>query len=369
MGGVYIHIPFCASKCPYCDFYSMRADGELKEKYADALCDEILTSRRAGEYLKGGFKADTLYLGGGTPSELEGEQLLRIISLAKKEYGIPDDGEITVECNPSSDIESLLPFLKEAGVNRISLGMQSADETERKKLGRMSGRERILEVTDMLHAGGIENISLDIMLGVPLQTEESLHSTLEFAKQTGAKHISTYVLKLEEGTFFYKNRDKLVLPDENSVCDMFELCCRELENAGFSHYEISNFALPGYEGRHNTKYWLLEDYLGIGAAAHSFVGGKRFFYERDINSFIAGAAPVFDCEGGDSFEYIMLRLRLKSGLSLSETAARYGEEAVSGIIKKAPLYTRGGLIHFDGDNVSLTEKGMLLSNAIICSFL
>lgn len=365
MNGIYIHIPFCASKCPYCDFYSLRADDELKSLYADAVCDEIVTSRRAGEYLASPVRADTLYIGGGTPSVLSGQALFNIITLAQKQYAMPAGSEITVECNPSGDIESLIPFFKAAGVNRVSLGMQSAVDAERKKLGRSSGRDRILAVTDVLHKGGIDNISLDVMLGVPLQTEQSLLSTLAFAKETGAKHISAYMLKLEEGTFFYKNAAKLSLPDDDAVCDMYERCCAELKSAGFVHYEISNFCLPGYESRHNTKYWRLEDYLGIGAAAHSFTGGKRFFYERDIHSFINGAKPVFDCEGGGADEMIMLALRLGEGLSLKKLADRYGEGACENIIKKAPLFKKQGLADFDGERFALTEKGMLLSNSII----
>lgn len=364
MGGVYIHVPFCKSKCPYCDFYSSAAkEGEIRE-YAKALIDEINTGRRTEEYVKE-FSADTLYLGGGTPSQLNGEELFNIITAAKKRFNMMPESEITVECNPSSDIEALLPFFKAAGVNRISLGMQSAVEKERKALGRASDRARIKAVTELFLKNGIENISLDVMLGVPYQTKESLKETLEFAVSTGAKHISAYILKLEEGTVFYKNREKYIFPDDDSVCEMYLECCEVLKENGFAHYEISNFALDGFESRHNTKYWLLEDYLGIGAAAHSFVGGKRFFFEPSKEKFIGGAKPVFDGNGGDAEEYIMLRLRLKEGLNLSELSALYGENAKNNIIKKAPLLKKNGLSEFDGETFSLTEKGFLISNSII----
>ena len=369
MNGVYIHIPFCKSKCPYCDFYSYRCNASQKENYVNAIIDEITTNRRASNFFKKPFIADTLYLGGGTPSILTGEQLYRIIDTAKKEYHLPSDAEITVECNPGSDIESLIPHFKKAGVNRVSLGMQSAVTEERHQLGRTADKKRILQVINLLKENGITNISLDIMMGIPLQTKDSLKETLDFAIECNVTHISAYILKIEEGTFFHKNKDKYIFPDEADVCDLYYQCCEFLENAGYSHYEISNFALHGFESRHNTKYWELENYLGIGAAAHSYIDGKRFYFESDSEAFINGAKAVFDGEGGDYEEYIMLRLRLKSGLSLSELTNRYGEKHTRKIIKKAPLLKEQGFVNFDGENLSLTNKGFLLSNCIIAELI
>ena len=369
MNGVYIHIPFCKSKCPYCDFYSYRCNDEQKGKYVDAIIDEITTNRRASVYLKKPFSADTLYLGGGTPSVLTGEQLYKIIDTAKKEYQLPPDAEITVECNPGSDIESLIPYFKKAGVNRISLGMQSAVTKERQQLGRSADKERIRKVINLLEENGINNISLDIMLGVPSQTKESLEESLQFAVDCRVKHISAYILKIEEGTFFHKNIDRYSFPDENTVCDFYYHCSEFLEANGYSHYEISNFALPGFESRHNTKYWKLTNYLGIGAAAHSYIDGKRFYFESDSEKFINGAEAVFDDNGGDYEEYIMLRLRLKEGFSLSELSRIYGEKHVKKIIKKAPLFKEQGFVNFDGENLSLTNKGFLLSNNIIAELI
>lgn len=368
MGGVYIHIPFCASKCPYCDFYSACSRPGEREAYVDALTDEIITGRRVAEYVKG-FCADSLYLGGGTPSVLRGENIYKIVTAAKKAFDMPENSEITVECNPSSDIEALMPYFKAAGVNRASLGMQSAVEKERKILGRASDRARIEEVVRLFMKNGIDNISLDIMLGVPCQTKESLKESIDFAVDVGAKHISAYILKLEEGTFFYKNRDRYTFADDDLVAEMYLECCEELKKNGFSHYEISNFAKEGFESRHNKKYWLLEDYLGIGAAAHSFVGGKRFYFESSKESFINGQKPVFDGFGGDFEEYVMLRLRLSSGLRLSELKARFGESCVNEIIKKAPFLKKNGLVSFDGESLSLTEKGFLVSNSIIAELI
>ena len=224
MGGVYIHIPFCASKCPYCDFYSLRCGEKEKNEYVEAVIDEINTNRRAAGFFDS-FNADTIYLGGGTPSVLKGEDIARIVSAAKKAYGAGDGSEITVECNPSSDIEGLLPYFKSVGVNRVSLGMQSAVEKERRTLGRTSDKERISHVASLLKNAGVTNISLDVMLGIPFQTEKSLEETLEFANSLDVKHISAYILKLEEGTFFYKNRSKYDFPDDDAVAARYEKSC------------------------------------------------------------------------------------------------------------------------------------------------
>ncbi len=364
MSGVYLHIPFCASKCPYCDFYSMRADEETREGYVKALLDEINSGRRSGVT---DFRAETLYLGGGTPSLLSGDQICRLVGAAKERYGV--DGEITVECNPASDVEGLIPAFRTAGVNRVSLGMQSAVDTERRSLGRLSGRERIADVVRRLQSAGLDNISLDVMLGIPGQTAESLCETLEFVAACGAKHVSAYLLKIEEGTFFATHRERYHFADDDTAADLYLLACEKLTALGYRHYEISNFALPGYESRHNSGYWLLTDYLGVGAAAHSFVGGRRFYYPRSIESFEAGDPPVADGSGGDAEEYVMLRLRLADGLRLAELKARYGEPAAAEIIKKAPLRKEQGLVRYDGETLALTEAGMLLSNSVIADFI
>lgn len=369
MSGVYIHIPFCKSKCPYCDFYSYPKGDKEKDEYVDALVDEIKTQRRVASFAPHSFKADSLYLGGGTPSVLSGEALFRIITAAREQFLTDENAEITVECNPNSDIEGILPHLKKAGVNRISLGMQSCVEKERRLLGRASDKERILQVIDLFRKNGIDNISLDIMLGIPCQTKESLQETLNFIKETGVPHVSAYILKIEENTHFYKNRDKYDFPDEDSVCDFYKQCSDFLTKNGYEHYEISNFSKKGFESRHNTKYWLLEDYLGIGPGAHSFVDGKRFYFESDTEKFISGNPPIYDGDGGDAEEFIMLSLRLKKGLDLDELCERYGESYLSSIKKKAPLLAEKGLINFDGNALSLTESGMLLSNSIIAEFI
>lgn len=366
MNGVYIHIPFCKSRCPYCDFYSARCNDDLKERYVDALIEEIKTLRRCGTITNGRLRnVDTLYLGGGTPSVLTGEQIASVVNTAKESFTITQNCEITIECNPNSNMEELIPYFKRCGINRVSLGMQSAVDSERRSLGRSADRERILQVINLLKRNSINNISLDIMLGIPEQTSHSLSSTLEFVKSCDIPHISAYILKIEEGTFFDKHRERYNFPDEDACCDLYEQCSDFLTRNGYTHYEISNFAKPGQESRHNTKYWLLDDYLGIGAAAHSFVDDKRFYFPDDIEGFINGNAPVIDGTGGDRDEYIMLRLRLRDGFSIGELCEKYGKSSADTITKKAPLLKEQGLIKYDGKNIALTEKGFLLSNSII----
>lgn len=369
MSGIYIHIPFCKSKCPYCDFYSYICKNDGVKSYVQALIDEIETLSRVNEFVKKPFTADTLYLGGGTPSVLEGDDLYRIITAAKKQFNISDKGEITVECNPNSHIESILPHLLKAGVNRISLGLQSAVDRERKVLGRTSGKDRVIEVINLLNENGISNISLDVMLGIPHQTRESLKETLDFVVESGVPHVSAYMLKIEEGTHFYKNYEKYDFPDDDLTAEFYNQCADTLENAGFCHYEISNFAKKGFESRHNTKYWNLENYLGLGPGAHSYIDGKRFYFESDTEKFIKGEKAIFDSPGGDSEEYIMLRLRLKDGLRLSRLKELYGETPLEKINEKAPFLKEQGLIDFDGERLSLTRKGFLLSNGVICQLI
>ena len=369
MPGIYIHIPFCKSKCPYCDFYSYRCKSEEKSFYVQALLNEINTLDRVSAFVKEPFRADTLYLGGGTPSVLSGEELYEIITAARKKFGISDDAEITVECNPDSDIEAILPYLLKAGVNRISLGLQSAVDKERKTLGRQSDKKRVAQVIELLKAKGISNISLDVMLGIPYQTEESLRETLNFVIEGNVPHISAYMLKIEEGTHFYTSYDRYDFPDEEKTTEFYNQCADTLEKAGFIHYEISSFAKPGFESRHNTKYWELESYLGIGPGAHSYIDGKRFYFESNTDGFIKGEKAVFDSAGGDAEEYIMLKLRLKKGLSLIELKKLYGEKPLVKIKEKAPFLKEQGLVNFDGEVLSLTRKGYLLSNSVICELI
>ncbi len=366
MKGLYIHIPFCRSKCPYCDFYSCLSKNADIETYVGSVIDEIKTGRRTKEFTqKTDLSFDTIYFGGGTPSVIGADNIGKIINCAKEFYSISDDAEITVECNPSTVDEEFFRKLASYDVNRISLGMQSAVDNERRKLGRFSDINQVLSVIESARKYGINNISLDVMLGIPDQTIESLDETIVFLLEADVPHISAYMLSIEEGTVFHKRSQSLNLPDEDTVCDMYIHLSERLRNAGFIHYEISNFAKKGYKSRHNTKYWNCEEYLGIGPSSHSFVDGKRFFFEKDINSFVNGKKAVYDTTGGDKEEYIMLRLRLSDGIVFDDYKKRFGEAFPSETIKKALDYEKQGLMTVSETGITLTTDGFLISNYII----
>ena len=358
--GLYLHIPFCNGKCPYCDFYSVAPRKGVTDSYVAALCRQIDKENRI---------YDTVYFGGGTPSLLGADNVALILSHIKR----TPDCEVTLECNPSDTggINSVFDFEKAAkgGVNRISLGLQSADDTERKALGRRGGCNDVARAIAKAKAAGIENISLDLMLGIPNQTKESLLKSVEFCKNSGATHVSAYIIKIEEGTFFHKKRESLTLPDEDETTELYLAAVDALEEAGFAQYEISNFTKSGFESRHNLKYWRCEEYLGIGAAAHSFADGKRFYYERSIDDFINGKPPVDDGFGGDEEEYIMLALRLTEGLIFENFEKRYGKRLPDCIIEKAEFLQKHGLVTVDGKRLALTKQGFLLSNSVICELL
>lgn len=350
--GLYIHVPFCASRCPYCDFYTQRtSDPELMEQYASAVL------RTLSGY---SCTADSVYFGGGTPSVLPPAVFSSLLSEAIHRFHVPDTAEITVECNPSSDLEQFLPAAVDAGVNRVSLGMQSAVTRERQKLGRRADRGRIRTCIALARQLGVDNISLDIMLGVPGQTMESLRETLDFCLDTGVPHLSAYMLKLEEGTVFYRRRNSLELPDEDLVSDMYRMTSETLREAGFSHYEISNFARPGFEGRHNLKYWRCEQYLGVGPGAHSYLNGKRFYYPRNLHAFLEGCPPEADGLGGSWEERFMLALRLKEGFTGQIPKGMQDYVSQPGMQK---------YVCWDGKTLSLTPEGFLVSNYLISELL
>ncbi len=340
--GLYIHIPFCVSKCPYCDFFSVKYDNELASKYVDALISKMK------EYEGASF--DTVYFGGGTPSALDPQLIEKILNAARLHFDIDNDSEITIECNPSKNLENDFKIYNDCGINRVSIGMQSAVKTERLALGRRAGKEDVKKAIFDSRNAGITNISLDLMIGTPKQTSNGLEETFEFIKEMSVPHISAYMLKIEENTPFYKLQDKLSLPNEDTVCDSYIKAVETLENMGLHQYEVSNFAKTGFESKHNCKYWKLVDYLGLGPSAHSMWNGKRFHYDKDFNKII-------DCNGGGDEEKIMLGLRLKKGINKSL------------INKDIKQYIKAGFMEENGDNVCFTPKGYLVSNTIIADIL
>ena len=362
--GLYIHIPFCKIKCGYCDFYSFVPDESTMNRFLDALL------KRIDDYSAVINRAvDTIYIGGGTPSVFGGERIKRLTDKIRSCFSVTPDCEITVECNPSSVNEKLVKRLKEAGVNRISMGVQSAVTSERKSLGRLSDSEQAKQAVRLFKENGFENISLDLMLGLENQTIDTLDKSLDFILSLDTKHISAYLLKLEEGTPLFERRKSLSLPDVDTVCALYLHTVKRLRENGIFQYEISNFARPGFESRHNLKYWNGEEYLGLGPSAHSFLDGKRFYFERDFDGFLNGSKPTDDGPGGGEEEYIMLRMRLTDGLRFDEFQKRYKKDLPEIIIKKAEHLEKYEVITLDKSGIRLTEKGFLLSNSVIAELL
>ena len=352
--GLYIHIPFCLKKCNYCDFYSVAVNDPLKKDYVEALIKEI---KQWGGSL--GRPIDTIYFGGGTPSLLA-KFLPRIMKEVKASFCLLEGAEITMEMNPADNCEEILNFALEAGVNRLSIGAQSGNAQELEVLGRRHTLNQTAQTVQLARTLGFNNISLDIMLGLPNSSEKSLEKSLEFITDLEPEHISAYILKIEENTVFHKIYDTLGLPDEDSTADQYLQMCKYLENKGYEHYEISNFSKSGYESHHNLKYWRGAEYLGIGPSAHSFVDGKRFYFKRDLSEFLEGTSPLSDGEGGSEEERIMLALRLSKGVEL---------EMTEDLEKKCRLLSQNKLLNINDQNISLTDQGMLLSNSIITEIL
>ena len=358
--GLYIHVPFCLSKCGYCDFYSFRADEDTMDAYLRALKKSL---RFWGSQTKDTF--DSVYFGGGTPSVFGAKRLTETLDTVRRSFRLTGDAQITVECNPSSVTAELAGALARSGVNRVSLGLQSAVAAERAALGRRSTVRQAETALSLLRTAGIDDLSLDLMLGIPGQTPQSLKESLRMIEGTGVRHVSAYLLKLEENTPLFRQEDSLDLPDEDTVCDLYLQAADTLEQMGLRQYEISNFAVPGFESRHNLHYWLDDPYLGVGPAAHSFLGGKRFYYPRNMQSFLHGDAPVFDCIGGDRAEFCMLRLRLTQGLCDEAFYARFGEHLPQGMFTAAKALEAHGLLTVRDDTIALTKEGFLVSNSVI----
>ena len=340
--GLYIHVPFCLTKCPYCDFYSVSYSRSAVQEYAQAVMRNL--SRYDEPF-------DTVYFGGGTPV-LAAEHIGGILSCANLTRG----AEITVEANPCLCLPETLDTLRKGGVNRLSIGVQSLNGGELAALGRRHGAQQAENAVLAAAKAGFEDISADIMLAVPRQTCGSLSRTIARLAELPLTHVSAYMLKIEPATPF--GADPPETPGEDETAELYLRAVSELEKRGFAQYEISNFAKKGFESRHNLKYWRREEYLGIGAAAHSFYGGKRFAVPRDVQAFIA--APVQPVEYTDSApdekeERIMLGLRLAEGIPAElwkphEKRLRFIPKEYYGI---------------KGGRLSLTPGGFLLSNEII----
>ena len=351
--GLYIHVPFCLSKCPYCDFYSVKYDEHTAKEYIKAV------KRNISAY--NGVKFDTVYFGGGTPI-----LLWREISGLLTDIGgmIENNAEITVEANPCCTDKESLDSLYKSGVNRISFGLQSSDDNELKALGRRHNAAMGEKAVKLAFNAGIRNISADIMLGITKQTPDSLRETIRRFTSLPLTHISAYMLKIEPGTPFAAQR--LKLPDEDGYADIYLETVSLLGQNGFKQYEISNFAKSGFECRHNLKYWRCEEYIGIGPAAHSYYNGKRYAVPRSVAGFIADnlqEAYITENDPADPEEYMMLRLRLSEGVDINELQRLFGVEKAAVLDRLGELPPK--LYRRKGDIISLTPEGFLVSNAVI----
>ena len=353
--GLYFHIPYCFSRCRYCDFYAAGASRAVPDAYVDALLREL--GRHALP-----APPDTVYFGGGTPSLLAPRQVERLLEAAAPRAG----AEVTLEANPETVTLDSLRGYRAAGVNRLSVGVQSARDDQLRRLGRPHTAAEAAAALELARRAGFDNVSGDIMLALPHYSRAEFDETLALIQDGGARHISAYLLKIEPGSAFGK-RPPDGLPDPDAAAGFYLYAVERLAAAGYRQYEISSFAQPGFEGRHNRLYWDCQDYLGIGPAAHSCMGGRRFYYPADTAAFIAGsdaAAPVPDgvCDAED---YLILQLRLASGLDLAAYRRRGGAAFTARQRAFLARCADAGYLTLTPDRLTLTPLGMIVQNSIL----
>jgi oxygen-independent coproporphyrinogen-3 oxidase len=412
---LYIHTPFCMRKCAYCDFLSFAADEKTQEKYVRALLNEI---RFFGGKMKD-YEITTVYIGGGTPSWLAQDLMLAILDTAGESFHIRGDAEVTIECNPGTLTKGKLEAYRRAGINRLSIGLQSADDEELKILGRIHTFEQFLKTYEMARTSGYANISIDLMSGLPRQTTERYMKTLQKIIRLRPEHISSYSLIIEKGTPFYEKykfdavkqhagMQPEELPSEDETYRMMKLTQQMLAEAGFVQYEISNFAKPGYACRHNIGYWTRENYLGLGLGAASLIDNVRYSNTSDLYDYMEGCDRIFDCsceeirkkagqseenranepERGQEWfgtnlhasaepvarqsrmeEFMFLGLRMKEGISRAKFEECFSmpiEAVYRDVIEQLKAEE---LLTVREGRISLTEKGLDLSNYAMAKFL
>lgn len=362
--GIYIHIPFCKKKCPYCDFYTLPHNFDLEKEYISTILLELKS------YSNKDYLIDTIYFGGGTPS-LAYKQIPTIINQIDKNFKLSPQAEITVECNPCSSGYDLFKTLKDSSVNRISLGVQSFVQTDLKILGRTHSIEDIKNAVNTCRNLNFENISIDLMIATPNQTMSDLEQTFDFLQNLDVQHISMYILKIEPGTLFYKQDMSRYIADDENVSDMYIYSTQRLESMDFKQYEISNFCKDDLKSKHNLKYWRCEEYIGIGASAHSYINNKRYAHKKNIKEYINDyTSTLIDIDKNINHfeEYIMLNLRLCEGISLNYLSNNFNID-IEIFKNKLNKFKSNDLIIIDQDKVHLTKRGFLISNYIISNIL
>lgn len=371
--GLYIHIPFCLSKCSYCDFYSLpckSTDEDTRNAYVNALTEKLRLISAQNERPC----ISSVFIGGGTPTFLKTEQLIRITDAVNKLFHLTRNLEFTVEANPGTLDEEKLTALRDAKVNRISLGFQSANEKELKALGRIHSFEQAKEAFELTRKCGFDNISIDLMYGIPYQTEQSFLTTVEQTARLSPEHISMYGLQLEEGTPMFADRNKLPFPTEEQTVKMHRSAIDMLKECGYSRYEISNFSKKGKECAHNLGYWHARQYLGVGAGAYSYFNGTRFHTESDVLSYIKSPEPfgkitvdeVIDGEETVT-EYLLLSLRLTEGFSVKELFDR--TRNANFYINRCKKYIEIGFMKNECGRIFFTDDGFDVSNTILSELL
>lgn len=357
MYGVYVHIPFCKAKCAYCAFVSS-PDMSRKERYTDALVREI------SEFSSRGASVDTVYIGGGTPSCLDTGEIFSIFDALYGAFSIDTDAEITVEANPESCDDGFVRVCKDCGVNRVSMGLQSSNDRVLKNIGRIHSYSDFVAAAELLQNGGIQNISSDIILGLPDQTVEDIEKSIDtFSKF--CTHASVYALSVEEGTPLYAKKYR---PDDDAVADMYDRANDFLYSRGFWRYEVSNFARNGKYSRHNLKYWTFAPYIGFGVAAHGFDGDRlRYAHTDDIDKYISGEPYIYtQLTDADVYnEYIMLALRTDNGIDVSDFKARFGYDILKEASEALDRLVNSGLILKCDGHIRIAPDKMFVMNGII----
>ena len=368
--GIYVHIPFCIQKCNYCDFCSVTdLSEELALAYTERLCRDV----RARAELLRGRTVDTIYFGGGTPTLLPTACLSRIMDTVTHIFSVDGTAEITIEANPATADAEKLSALRCMGFNRLSLGLQSASDEELRLLGRVHSYEDFKHTYTDARRAGFGNISADLMFGIPTQTLSSFDDTLHALISLSPEHISAYGLTVEPNTPFGRMGASLSLPNDDMQCDMYHLCGERLREAGYERYEISNYAKEGFASHHNLRYWLGEEYLGLGVAAHSFVNGERFGNSRALGDYLDGREIEEErhslTPSEAQAEYVMLRMRLCEGVSHQDFFNRFRLSFESQYKKRLSPYIAQGFVIQDDRHTAFTEKGFLISNTVLADIL
>ena len=372
MSALYVHIPFCAHACPYCDFSFELLRGKAVTRYLDAL--EFEAARRADQAKWSDVSFKSVFLGGGTPTALTPEKLERIFATIHHSFEIADDAEITVEANPETLTDRKLSLLAEVGVNRISLGVQALTAASLARLGRHHSVERAVKAVQQIRASGIPGLNIDLIFGAPDQTASDWDDTLTRAVDLGPDHISAYGLTIEEGTPFgsaWASGD-LSVPGEIPQADLYMQTIDRLVSSGYQHYEISNFARPGAACLHNLAYWTGTDYLGLGPSAHSYTGGHRFANARSLESYLAHFDRGEDAKVMDESltteqligESIMLGLRMTEGMDVRTFTTRFGQKAYTDRVPVIDKLRSTGFLEQSTDRLQLTRQGLVLADTI-----